>query len=121
MAVDFFWGLYDKTNTSVAMRLRLAPLSWVAFGLCLTASSWAESDISEPADPNALGEVIVTARRVAENLQRVPVATTVVDAATLEKLQIRRASDLQFSAPSLTIVPDPLGGSVLYRCFNCAD
>ena len=60
---------------------------------------------------HGLGEILVTARRTAENLQRVPVAATVLNGDLLDKQQIRRASDLQFNSPSLVITPDPLGGS----------
>ena len=59
----------------------------------------------------SLGDIVVTARRVSENLQRVPVAATVLTGDALDKQQVRRATDLQFNSPSLVITPDPLGGS----------
>jgi len=49
-----------------------------------------------------IGEVVVTARRVRENIQKVPVAVTAFSGAQLEQLAIRTPSDLQFAVPSLT-------------------
>jgi len=63
------------------------------------------------AEQSGLGEIIVTARRTAENLQRVPVATSVIGAKALETQRISIARDLQFSAPSLVVNQDALGGT----------
>jgi iron complex outermembrane receptor protein len=64
----------------------------------------------QPKDSGGLEEIIVTARRTNENLQRVPVATSVLSGATLERQRISSTRDLQYSVPSLIVAVDPLGG-----------
>ena len=56
----------------------------------------------------SLGEVIVTARRVNENQQRVPVAVTALSAETLQKNNVKAVTDIQFSVPNLQIKPSNL-------------
>ena len=58
-----------------------------------------------------LGDIIVTARRSNENLQRVPIAVSVLSGETLARNRITGARDLQYSTPSLVVTSDPLGGS----------
>ena len=62
-------------------------------------------------DPTGLSDIVVTARRTAENLQRVPVAASVLTTAALERQKVNIASDLQYNVPSLVITPEPLAGS----------
>ena len=47
--------------------------------------------------------IVVTARRVEENLQDVPVAVTALSADALEQQNVNAVSDLQFSVPNLQI------------------
>lgn len=49
------------------------------------------------------GDIIVTARRQEEQLQRVPIAITVIDSATLTSGAITGMKDVQYLAPSLTV------------------
>jgi len=62
-----------------------------------------------PADPQAepgapvLGDIVVTARRESENLQRVPLAVTAFTGEMLTEKAIRTPTDLQFSVPSLQV------------------
>jgi iron complex outermembrane receptor protein len=62
-----------------------------------TAPAAAESDQS------GLGTVIVTARRVKENLQKVPVSVTALSGKQMQQQSIITPSDLQFAVPSLTV------------------
>lgn len=48
-----------------------------------------------------LGDIIVTAQRRSENLQRVPIAVTAIGSAQLAKTQTLTTRDVQFSTPSL--------------------
>jgi len=66
---------------------------------------------AQVAEDNTLGDIVVTARRSNENLQRVPVAVTVLSGEALEKRRITSARDLQYTAPSLVVASDPLGGT----------
>lgn len=52
-----------------------------------------------------LQDIVVTARRVEESLERVPVAVTALSAAVLAQRNVNRVSDLQFSVPNLQIKP----------------
>ena len=73
---------------------------------CLTAAmpAWAQSD--QPSDAgNGLETVIVTARKVAEDAQTVPISITALSAADLEKLDVNTVADLQSVTPSLVIQP----------------
>jgi iron complex outermembrane receptor protein len=63
------------------------------------------------ADNAQLPEVIVQARRIDENQQKVPVAVTTLSAKTLEQATVTQINDIQSLAPSLTIDPGSLGGS----------
>jgi len=52
--------------------------------------------------PNASGEIIVTARRTAERLQDVPVAVTALTGALVADRNLRTVSDIEAVTPSLT-------------------
>lgn len=86
----------------------------VSASVCaITASQPAFAQAAEgTAAPEAdLDAIIVTARRSSENLQKVPVAVSVLSGDALERNRITGARDLQFSTPSLVVTNDPLGGS----------
>ncbi len=69
----------------------------------MSASVFAQAD--KPADDQMafLEEVVVTAQRRTENLQDVSVAASAFDAQTLKAKAVTRVSDLQSTAPSLSI------------------
>lgn len=58
------------------------------------------------AQSEQLDEVVVTARRKAENIQDVPIAVTALSAEALEHLSIKSAEDVQFHVPELQSNPD---------------
>ena len=82
-----------------------------AFALALSSASAMAADEQAATQPAAdastsgLEEIVVTARRVEENLQSVPVAVTALSAATLQRRNVTTVSDLQFSVPNLQIKP----------------
>lgn len=53
--------------------------------------------------PEGFQDIVVTARRQAENIQTTPVAVTAVTTAALERAQIDDIADIQRLAPNLTI------------------
>lgn len=57
------------------------------------------------APTTTIEEVIVTARRVQESQQSVPVAVTTLNAAALERKNVKSVNDIQFSVPNLQIKP----------------
>ncbi len=68
--------------------------------------SVAQAQESDPA--SNFEDIIVTARRVAENLQDVPVAVTALSADALKQKNVSQVSDLQFSVPNLQIKPSTI-------------
>jgi len=56
-----------------------------------------------PAQTVSLEEVTVTARRMEEDIQQVPVTVTALSGEQLKVQNIKQATDLQFAAPSLTV------------------
>ena len=82
-----------------------------AFALALSSAAAMAADDQAATQPAAdastsgLEEIVVTARRVEENLQSVPVAVTALSAATLQRRNVTTVSDLQFSVPNLQIKP----------------
>jgi iron complex outermembrane receptor protein len=60
---------------------------------------------AKSAESGTVGEVIVTARRIAEDIQRAPVAVTAVTPIQLQQLHPHDLSDLNHIAPNFTILP----------------
>ena len=84
------------------MRIRAVMMtSAVAISAALASSpAWAQSD-----DGTTIGEVVVTARRVEENVQQIPVSVSVATAATLERANVKDLRDLQNITPGIQIAP----------------
>ncbi len=60
---------------------------------------------SRGAQSSTVGEVIVTARLLKEDIQRAPVAVTAVTPVQLEQMHLHDMSDLNHLAPNFTILP----------------
>jgi iron complex outermembrane receptor protein len=60
-----------------------------------------------------LGEIVVTARRRAENLQDVPLAVTAIDAATIEARNVQNLQDLNSFTPNVHFGPDRATNSTI--------
>jgi iron complex outermembrane receptor protein len=71
--------------------------------LLTTASLGAALASHAAAQTNSVTEVVVTARRVSERLQDVPISITVVDADTLSKANIVSSTDLAKVVPGLSV------------------
>lgn len=69
----------------------------------------------EDAEQTGIADIVVTARKTSENLQSVPVAVTALDAEDLASKQVFEVTDLQRTAPSLTISTGGTGpASIVY-------
>ncbi len=55
----------------------------------------------DQADQDGFGTIIVTARKIGEDLQRTPIAVTALDSRAIADLQIVTATDVQRAAPGL--------------------
>lgn len=98
---------------SVSFRLRSCASALVLGAVLMSApqNAAAQAPASDPATPSAgepvagLNDIVVTARRRAENLQDVPIAITAIPQETLENLQISGAEDIEILEPSLSVSP----------------
>lgn len=75
-------------------------------GLFSTAAI-AQDDAQQPAQSAGLEDIIVTARRVSENLQDVPVAVTAFSGEALQQQNARQISDVSRLTPSMTVRESP--------------
>ena len=71
--------------------------------LAATAATQAPTALSQESG-FAIEEVVVTARKRAENLQEVPIAISAIDAKTIERAGIERAGDYISLIPNVTLV-----------------
>lgn len=96
-------GQFIDADRSQARLRRLILLGGVA--TCVAAG--AAQAQSQPATPepttstNQIEEVLVTARRVAEDIQDVPVAVTAISETALREKAIVNTTEIQFHAPSV--------------------
>jgi len=78
-------------------------LASAALALPVFAHAATETEAPAAGQPSQLQEVVVTARRVEENIQNVPVAVTAVNATALKEAVVRNPYDLQQLVPGLTV------------------
>ena len=84
--------------------MRVDPVVSGLFGLCLAGTSLA-------AEPRAIEEIIVTAQRIEENAQRVPMAITAFTDAMIEDRRIIGIADLSLYVPNLSYNTNNVGDS----------
>ena len=75
------------------------------FGLTLVACHL------DAAESPLIEEILVTAQRIEENAQKVPMAVSAFDDLTIRDRQIIQISDLQLNVPNLAYVPDNFVGA----------
>jgi iron complex outermembrane receptor protein len=81
-------------------------IAFVAAGVaCLAGTTPVLAQSDAGASDSGLETVIVTARKVSEDAQTVPISITALSAADLAKLDVNTTADLQSVAPSVTIQP----------------
>ena len=81
--------------------------------LSVTASSYAYAQSAQPPSDAApstaegLTDIVVTARRTNESLQKTPIAITALSAAALDKANVQQIDKIAQIAPNLVIQPAP--------------
>ncbi|MEN9288773.1 MAG: hypothetical protein RL317_396, partial [Pseudomonadota bacterium] len=82
-------------------------------GVSAFAMLMATPALAQSAQDDAPGadEIIVTAQRQSQSLQEVPIAVSAFSAETLERQQIKNASDLQLTLPNVTFSKGNFTGS----------
>lgn len=65
-----------------------------------------------PATPpgDGIADIIVTARKTEERLQRVPITVTALSSEGIRQQTIQTTNDVQFHVPGLVQTPEPQGG-----------
>jgi iron complex outermembrane recepter protein len=89
----------------------------LAAGLAIAGTAQAQTvpAAESTAEAGGIADIIVTARKTAENLQSVPVAVTALDAEDLTSKQIFEVTDLARAAPSLSVSTGGTGpASIIY-------
>ncbi|TZG28779.1 TonB-dependent receptor [Sphingomonas montanisoli] len=107
-----------------SIQLQVARVSAMALATSLSIPAFAQDAAVEPAAEEApqggLQDIVVTARRVEERLQDVPLSITAMNAKTLNDNRISQVQDLGASVPNLitgkTSIPG--GGQVAIRGVN---
>jgi iron complex outermembrane recepter protein len=101
------------------MRLRSYPVSRAAMLGCCSVIAMAVAGGARAAEAAAasdqgsrLDEVVVTAQRVDQKLQKVPVAETAFSPVALQKHSITDIEDVQFHVPDLSIIEQADNGSL---------
>jgi len=94
-----------------------------SFGIALTLSTLTAAATALAADPNTtpgapidtgnLQEIVVTARRFAEDLQNVPIAVTALGAATIQAQDVTNLQDLNSFVPNMKIAADRATSSTI--------
>lgn len=95
--------------------IRTVMMTGVAFSLLAGAPVHAQSAGAEAAsqdDAASGGDIVVTARRVTERLQDVPIAVTALSGDTLATRRIDNAEALRFVAPALQVTPSVFGKAI---------
>lgn len=85
----------------------------VGVALALPNSALAQDTNEIPQADSGIREIIVTARRTAENLQQVPIAVTALDPTALAERQIEDVADIGRAAPGLSVQSGGTGNASL--------
>jgi iron complex outermembrane receptor protein len=81
------------------------------------AQNTAQGEQSGASAGNGLEEIVVTARRVEERVQSVPIAITALSQGDMDRLQITQARDLVHVVPSLSTAPQLADPNAPYSGF----
>src|SRR5688572_2583127 len=90
-----------SSRLSASLLAGAAIFAFAAPALAQEAAPVADPENNDPNAEGGLGEIIVQARKVSENLQDVPVAVTVLTGEDLEKKSIVRFQDVAAFTPGL--------------------
>ena len=78
-------------------------VSLAAFGTLIPATAFSQATLHSMAESAALDEVTVTARKIEESVQNIPMSVQVLSADLLDDLDLPRLIDLQFNVPGLVV------------------
>ena len=78
-------------------------LSLSAVGVITPATTFSQTSLDSTTGAGALDEIIVTARKVEESVQDIPMSVQVLSANLLDQLDLTHLFDLQFNVPGLVV------------------
>lgn len=82
----------------------MTPLSFLLAAIApISITALAHDTTGSDTDSDALAEIVVTARKIEENLQDIPLSVQVLSADLLDDVNQTRLYDLQFSVPGLVV------------------
>jgi iron complex outermembrane receptor protein len=103
-----------RRGTLVPALLFSTAFASAAFAQAATTSATASPGASaDAAETTSLEEVVVTARKRSEDLQKTPVSETVISGATAEQMNVRNFQDLRGLIPNLEVTPQSGGAANL--------
>ena len=85
------------------MRTRKALLACSALAAMVPAQAWAQDEQVADQPSAGIQDIVVTARRTEESIQRVPVSVTALNADQLEALDIQGFADIGKAVPNLDV------------------
>ncbi len=86
----------------------------LTIGLCAVAASPAAAQAAQEPQSEGIGDIVVTAQRREQSLQKVPIAVTAVDGDTLRDIGITRSTDIVRLTPGVSISSSSAGESAQY-------
>lgn len=109
-ATHFSSRALGKTNFAI---WRLAAVTCLLGSTAITDNALAQTQGAGKEDASAGGieEIVVTARKVEENLQTTPIAVSAYTAATLQERNFKDVTDLATSTPNLVLQTSGANGS----------
>jgi iron complex outermembrane receptor protein len=101
----------EKSHPATSRYSSLAKALLLSTALASTVLAAHPALAADAADTSSLEEVVVTARKRAENLQETPVSVSVISGDAVRDLNLRNFQDLRGLVPNLEILPLATGGA----------
>jgi len=87
-------------------KVSVSLLALLAGGAISPTTAWAQAAVPAGTSEATVGEIVVTAQRRAESIQKTPVAVTAINTEKLREQSIATAQDLLGKVPSVVISPN---------------
>nr|WP_047167549.1 TonB-dependent receptor [Sphingomonas sp. Y57] len=94
-------------------RTKLLLAAGVAVGSLVSTGAQAQDQAPEPS--GGIEEIIVTAQRTGQNLQKVPIAISAITSSMAENMGVRASQDITIAAPAVTFSETGSGANINIR------
>lgn len=102
---------YGITKGVSRPRFDLSLAGCAGFVLATATGPVAAQTIPQASSPDGLEEIVVTARKIEENLQRTPIAVTAITARAIEQRNLKDVTELSQSTPNLVLQTSGVNGA----------